>query len=639
MDSKLKEKIDKLPRVPGVYLMKSACGETIYVGKAVNLHARVRSYFSKAPSDSRPFVALLDKVLADIEVILVRSEKEALLLENELIKKHQPKYNILLRDDKTYVSLRVDLRHDFPRIEVVRKTKDDGATYFGPYDSSSDIRAVLRMIHRHFQLRVCTDKALANRKRPCLVHQIGRCPAPCVFEVPVHEYRRNVEAAVLLLEGRSKQLEDFLKGRIKQCAEGLKFEEAAQLRDQLEALRRSQEKQVVVLGHFEDKDFLGVAQSSQLLSIYVLQLRQGRLAGGRPFHFQQQGIPVEEVFSSFLNLYYAAESFIPGHILLPMQLEEDAKALALLLGEKKKTKVKLHTPRRGPLLKLLSMAQENANNHLSAHEQKEEDTQKLLATLQQKLGLQKFPRWVECFDISHFQGKSIVGSKVAAVDGKLEKALYRHFHLKTVASNDDFRSLYEVVLRRLKQGKKEGKLPDLVVIDGGKGQLSAAVAAAKDAQVKGVEWVGLAKSRLKEQALPTELSVRSEERLFLPGRKEALVLPQNAAELLFLELLRDEAHRFAVGFQRKTARKRALWTQLEEIPGVGSARRKKLLQHFGSHRRLQEASCADIAEVAGVGERLARQIFDFLNKPKINEDNVGIVESLVEPSGKISIFR
>jgi len=613
MDSKLREKIDKLPRAPGVYLMKSACGEVVYVGKAINLHARVRSYFAQAPSDTRPFVALLDKVLADIEVILVRSEKEALLLENELIKKHQPKYNILLRDDKTYLSLRVDLRHDFPRIEVVRKTKDDGATYFGPYDSSSDIREVLRMIHRHFQLRVCSDKALASRKRPCLVHQIGRCPAPCVFEVPVHEYRRNVEAAVLLLEGRSKQLEDFLKARIKQCAEALKFEEAALLRDQLEALLRSQEKQVVVLGNFEDKDFVGFAQSSQLLSIYVLQLRQGRLAGGRPFHFRQQGLPAEEVLSSFLNLYYASENFIPKQIWLPMQLKEEEGALAALLREKKKARVEIRRPpRRGQLRKLLSMAQENATNHLNAHEQKEEDTQKLLATLQKKLGLKKFPRWVECMDISHFQGKSIVGSKVAAVDGTLQKALYRHFHLKTVASNDDFKSIYEVVFRRLKQGRAEGKLPDLVVIDGGKGQLSAAMAAAKDLGEEGVEWASLAKSR----ALSGEDSEWSEERLFLPGRKEALVLSPSSAQLLFLVRLRDEAHRFAVEFQRRTARKQALQTQLHDIPGIGSARSKSLLQHFGSHKRLQAASCAEIAQVAGIGEALAAHIFDFLHKPK-----------------------
>ena len=624
MDNALKEKIDNLPRAPGVYLMKSARGEIIYIGKAVDLHARVRSYFSQAPSDSRAFVALLDKVLFDLEVVVVSTEKEALLLENELIKKHQPKFNIRLRDDKTYLSLRVDLRQDFPRIEVVRKTKDDGATYFGPYDSATDIREVLRMIRRHFQLRVCTDKTLATRKRPCLLHQIGRCPAPCVFEVPVHEYRRNVEAAVLLLEGRSRQLEDFLKERIKQNAEALKFEEAAQWRDQLSALRRSQEKQVVVLSHFEDKDFFGLAQNSDMLCTYVLQLRQGRLMGGRAFHFRQQGIPVEEVFSSFLNLYYAAEPLIPKQILLPMQLE-DAPALALLLREKKKARVELRVPSRGELFKLLKMAQENAASSLSEHRQKEEDTEKLLAELQRKLFLKKFPRWVECFDVSHFQGKSIVASKVAAVDGKLEKSLYRRFHLKTVASNDDFRSLYEVIYRRLKKGKEEGRLPDLGVVDGGKGQLSAAMAAARDLGIKEVEWVGLAKSRLKETPEPEAFSVRSEERLFLPSRKEALVWAQNSAELLFLLRLRDEAHRFAVGFQRKTARKKALQTPWEEIYGIGSARRKALLQHFGSCQRLQKASCAEIAQVAGIGQALAAKVFNSLHKPKINEDNLGVV--------------
>jgi len=614
--TQLREKINNLPRAPGVYLMKSACGDIIYVGKAINLHARVRSYFSQTPSDGRAFVALLDKVLFDIEVVVVHSEKEALLLENELIKKHQPKYNIRLRDDKTYLSLRVDLRHEFPRIEVVRKTKDDGATYFGPYGSATDIREVLRMIHRYFQLRICTDKALATRKRPCLAYQMGRCPAPCVFEVPVHEYRRNVDAAMLLLEGRSKQLEDFLKGRIKQCSNALKFEEAARLRDQLSALLRSQEKQLVVLEGLDDKDFVGFAQNSHMFSIYVLQLRQGHLVGGRPFCFRQQGVPVEEVLSSFLNLYYASENFIPKQILLPIQLKEDEEALALLLREKKKAKVEIRMPHRGKWLSLLKTAQENAHNNLNEHEQKEEDVEKLLAELQQKLALKKLPRWVECFDVSHFQGNSIVGSKVAAIDGKLDKSLYRRFHLRTVVSNDDFKSLYEVVFRRLKQGKEEGALPDLIVVDGGKGQLSSAMAAARDLQVTDVEWVGLAKSRLLGQALPEEMPQKSEERIFLPGRKEALVLPQSLAELLFLVRLRDEAHRFAVAFQRKSARKQALRTRLDEVWGVGDARKRSLLQHFGSHKCLEKASCAEIAQVAGIGEQLAAKIFNSLHKPK-----------------------
>jgi len=617
MNDTLKEKIKNLPRAPGVYLMKSTRGEVIYVGKAINLNARVRSYFVQAPSDTRPFVALLDKMLEDIEVMLVHSEKEALLLENELIKKHQPKYNILLRDGKTYLSLRIDLRQAFPRIEIVRSTQDDGATYFGPYDSATDIREVLRMIRRHFQLRVCSDKTLATRKRPCLVHQMGRCPAPCVFEVSADEYRQHVEAVMLLLKGRSKQLLDFLKTRMQQCSEALRFEEAARLRDQLEALSRSQEKQVVVLDNLEDRDFLGFAQNSHKLSVYVLQLRQGRISGGRSFGFKQQGIPVEEVFSSFLNLYYAAESFIPQHILLPMSLQEDAQALVALLRERKHAKVEIRTPCRGKWLSLLQTAQENAQNHLHEYGQ-EEDTPQLLASLQQKLALKKLPRWVECWDVSHSQGKSLVASKVAALEGKLEKSLYRRFHLKTVASNDDFQSLYEVISRRLKQAKEAGgPFPDLMVVDGGKGQLSAAMAAARDLGLGGeMDWIGLAKSRLLSQPLPQETSLRSEERIFLPGRKEALVLPQNAAELLFLVRLRDEAHRFAVTFQRKTARKQLLRTQLDEIPGIGHARKTSLLQHFGSYQRLEKASCAQIAEVDGIGEALAAKLVDFLHKPK-----------------------
>ncbi|MCL2259249.1 MAG: excinuclease ABC subunit UvrC [Proteobacteria bacterium] len=604
--------------------MKSARGEVLYVGKAINLNARVRSYFVQAPSDTRPFVALLDRVLADLEVVVVHSEKEALLLESELIKKHQPKYNILLRDGKSYLHLRIDLHQEFPRVEVVRNLEEDGATYFGPYDSATDIREVVRMIRRYFQLRVCTDRTLATRKRPCLIHQMGRCLAPCVYEVPAEEYRQHVDAVMLLLKGRSKQLVDFLKKRMKQYSEELKFEEAARVRDQLGALGRSQEKQAVVFNNTDDRDFLGFAQNSHKLSIYILQLRQGRLDGGRSFCFKQQGIPLEEVFSSFLNLYYAAESFIPSHILLPMQLQEDTEALVTLLREKKNAKVEIHTPSRGKWRSLLQTAQENASNNLQEHEHEEEDTQKLLAQLQQKLFLKKFPRWVECFDISHSQGKSIVASKVAAVEGKLEKGRYRRFHLKTVDANDDFRSLYEILFRRLKRGEEEGAFPDLIVIDGGKGQLSAAMAAARDLRIaEEIDWVGLAKGRLLRQALPAEASTHSEERLFLPGRKEALLLPQNAPELLFLARLRDEAHRFALAFQRKTARKQLLRTRLDEIPGIGSARKRCLLQHFGSHKRLKEASCAEIAEVCGIGEALAAKLFDSLHKPKEEKEPLG----------------
>jgi excinuclease ABC subunit C len=597
MDAKLEAKLESLPTEPGVYLMKDRRGEIIYVGKAVNLRNRVRSYFTRT-GDTRAFVSLLDQFLGDIETVLVHNEKEALLLENELIKKHKPRFNVLLKDDKQYISLRLDRSQPFPRLEVVRRYEKDGARYFGPYSSASAIRETLRIINRYFHLRTCTDHVLANRKRPCLLHQIGRCPAPCVYPVPEQEYRKSVDEVVLFLEGKAGELVDGLRSRMKQAAGELKFEEAARIRDQLLAIERSLERQKVATTDFKDQDVFSSHREGDRLLVYVLYVRKGRLNGGQAFPLGSQEFPDEELLPSFVNLYYDQGNFVPEEVLLPLDIEE-REGLEALLTERKGEKVRVMVPKRGEKRDLVDMAQKNAEQAVIERRRTKDETEVVLRRLQERLHLRNLPRRVECFDISHFQGASIVASQVAATDGEIDKSRYRRYRIKTLEKQDDFASMHEVISRRLKRGQEEGDLPDLLVIDGGKGQLASALAAAKDLGVEGVDIISLAKSRDLEVHDRDEESNRSPERVFIPHRKDPIVLRQNSAELYLLARLRDEAHRFAITFQQKSMRKGNFHSVLEEIPGVGDSRKKLLLRQFGSLKRVREATIEELAEVLG----------------------------------------
>lgn len=604
MDAKLEAKLDALPTEPGVYLMKDRRGEIIYVGKAVNLRNRVRSYFTRT-GDTRAFVSLLDQFLGDIETVLVHNEKEALLLENELIKKHKPRFNVLLKDDKQYISLRLDRTQAYPRLEVVRKYQKDGARYFGPYSSASAIRETLRIINRYFHLRTCTDHVLANRKRPCLLHQIGRCPAPCVYPVPEEGYRKSVDEVVLFLEGKAGELVDGLRARMKQAAGELKFEEAARIRDQLLAIERSLERQKVATTDFKDQDVFAFHREGDRLLVYVLYIRQGRLNGGQAFPLGSQEFPDEELLPSFVNLYYDQGNFVPEEVLLPLDIEE-REGLEALLTERKGERVRVMVPKRGEKRDLVEMAQKNAEQAVLERRRTKDETEVVLRRLQERLHLRHLPRRMECFDISHFQGSSIVASQVAATDGEIDKSRYRRYRIKTLEKQDDFASMHEVITRRLKRGQEEGDLPDLLVIDGGKGQLASALAAARDLGIEGVDIISLAKSRDLEVHDRDEESARSPERVFLPHRKDPIVLRQNSAELYLLTRLRDEAHRFAITFQQKSMRKGNFHSVLEDIPGVGETRKKLLLRQFGSLKRVREATIEELADVLGptVAERV-----------------------------------
>jgi excinuclease ABC subunit C len=603
--------VARLPQRPGVYLMKGHADEVIYVGKAVNLRARVRSYFTRASSDTRAFVSLLDQLVSDIQTVVVDNEKEALLLENELIKKHHPRFNVQLRDDKQFLCLRLDTEHPYPRLETVRRMAKDGARYFGPYASAGSIRETLRVVNRVFQLRTCSDHVLANRKRPCLLFQIGRCPAPCVYPVAEREYKKSVDAVTLFLEGKAGPLKEQLHARMREASKELRFEEAARLRDQAIALERSLERQKVATEATSDHDFFGFYREADRMLVYVLYVRGGRIAGGQPFYFSGQQFPDDEVLESFVSLYYLDDNIVPDEVLLPFA-PASLDGLAEVLSEKKGKKVPVRIPQRGEKVALIDLATQNAKQAFTERRRSREEQGEVLQRLQTALRLRRVPRRIECFDVSHFQGQALVASLVAATDGEPDKSRYRHFHLRTVHGNDDFASMHEIVGRRLKRAKADGDLPDLIVIDGGKGQLQAAQAAFKDQGVDDVDLVALAKSRDLDVADRDAEEQHSAERVFLAGRKDPVILPENSPELFVLTRLRDEAHRFAITFQRKVARKRTVRSALDEIPGIGAARRAALLKHFGSVKGLKAATVEELSEVDGIGPAVAERIFNAL---------------------------
>ncbi|HZJ55687.1 MAG TPA: excinuclease ABC subunit UvrC [Myxococcaceae bacterium] len=610
----LDEKLDRLPPAPGVYLMKDARGEVIYVGKAVNLRSRVRSYFGRS-SDTRAFIPFLESWLADVDTVVVSNEKEALLLENELIKRYQPRFNVLLKDDKNFICLRLDPAGEWPRLEVVRRFKRDGAMYFGPYASASSIRETLRIINRYFQLRTCSDHVLHHRKRPCLLHQIGRCPAPCVYDVSREEYAESVREVALFLEGKGGELLDALRTRMKAAAEGLRFEQAARLRDQLYAIERSLERQKIATTEAIDQDVFGYHREADRLVVYVLYIRQGRLNGGQSFPFTGQEFPDEELLGSFVNLYYGEDNVLPDEVLLPLRPEGGVDPLAELLTEKRGRRVRVIVPQRGEKLRLVEMSAANARQALLDQRRSRDELEAVLERLRDRLHLSRMPRRMECFDISHFQGSSIVASQVAMTDGELDRSRYRRFRIKSVQAQDDFASMYEVVSRRLRRGQEAGDLPDLLVIDGGKGQLASARAAMKDAGVT-IDVVGLAKSRELDSDDRAGVAARTPERVFVPEKKDPIVLPQNSPELFLLVRVRDEAHRFAITYQQKLMRRRNFKSVLEDIPGVGEGRKKALLRAFGSLKRIRETSIEELAAQAGLGTTLAERIHAHLHAPE-----------------------
>jgi len=598
------EQLPGLPTAPGVYLFRDRGGKVIYVGKAKNLRARVRSY--ARGGDERSQVPFLLRHIASVESLVTANEKEALVLENNLIKQYKPRYNIRLKDDKTYVSVKVTMGEKWPRVFATRKVQQDGAAYFGPFTSAYALHQTLDTIRKVFPLRTCSDTVFRNRSRPCLEYQIKRCLGPCCLPVDQEEYRRHLREACLLLEGKDQLLRQALERRMREAAQALRFEEAARLRDQIAALDRTVEQHRAVSRERKDRDVFGLYREGGFIEISVLFVRAGKITGSQAYGLEDFEFADGEVLEAVLTQFYQGERQVPDEILLPAEIS-DADVREEYLGEKKGKRVVILTPRRGSRLELVRMARENARQAFGSRTDAGRQREKMLEQLGRALRLRSAPKRIECFDISNIQGALAVGSMVVFDEGEPQRSRYRRFKVRSGDGADDFGMMYEVLTRRFRRAKEEGDLPDLVVVDGGKGQLNVALAVFQELGITGVDAVALAKMRAERA--PRSREVRhSPERVFLPERKNPLILRRNSTALFLLQRIRDEAHRFALSYHKKLRKKARMRSVLEDVAGVGAGRRRALLRHFGSVARIRQATCEEISQVPGVSVHLARQI-------------------------------
>ncbi|HKA16233.1 MAG TPA: excinuclease ABC subunit UvrC [Myxococcota bacterium] len=609
----LAERADRLPTSTGVYLFKNARGAVLYVGKAQNLRSRVKQYV--LGGDGRVSIPKLLDRATDVDVVVTPSVKDALLLENELIKRHKPVFNVRLRDDKQYLALRLDARETWPRLREVRKFADDGADYFGPYTSSIAMHEALSNLRRIFPLRSCTEgtfKDYARRGRPCIEFEMKRCLAPCCGRVDTAAYADLVAGTAMFLRGRSTELVTALRERMARAAEAEQFEEAARLRDRIGAVERTVERQQIVGLRRADRDVFALARRGGDAEVHVLHVREGRVIGAQGYPLDAVPLDDGEVISSFLAQYYAVSGGrpIPGEIIAPAAVD-DGGALESWLSDRAESRVAVRVPQRGALRELLAMAHRNAELGLAQRLEADESVAAALAELGEQLGLPGPPRRIEGYDISTLHGTLTVGSRVVFADGQPEKNDYRRYRIREAPPDDDYACLREVIGRRLARADRE-PLPDLLLIDGGKGQLAVASAAIADAGVS-VNAASIAKER--DELSPSPRVKRSgglkAERVFLPNRRDPLMLPPSSRALLLLQRVRDESHRFAIEFQRRLRSKQNFASILEELPGIGPGKRRALLGALGSLRAVREASVETLANVPGVSRRDAQTIAGF----------------------------
>jgi excinuclease ABC subunit C len=605
----LNERIKNAPQSPGVYLMKDGDDGVIYVGKAGNLKNRIKAYVSG--TDSRGMVPFLVSRVCDVDYIVTKTEKEALILENSLIKEHRPRYNVNLKDDKTYYSIRIDPADPFPRFQLVRRPKQDTARYFGPYPSSASAKETLRFLQFVFPLRTCRDQELNTRKRPCLEYEIRRCLAPCVGMIDVPAYERLVRDSVAFLEGRERKLIGDLRTRMKNASVQMHFEEAAILRDRIAAIDETLERQHVVSVNMTDRDVFGLHREEDLTQICILFIRKGRILGKKEFPLLRVAGDTSEILSSLIKQYYDSGVHIPEGVILPCEIE-DRHVVQDWLSEKGQHKVSVSVPRKGRGMEALEIARCNAENAFHAEKQKKDNSEETMGILVRLLQLRKKPARIECFDISNIGGHHAVGSMVTFVNGNPWKPGYRRFRIKTVDKSDDYAMIYEVLERRYRGGEN---LPDLIVVDGGKGQLGVAVTVLHDLGLNETDVIGIAKAK----ALQNEL--RTEDHVYLPRRKNPVYLSKWPSALFLLQRIRDEAHRFAVSYYRKLKGKKDLRSILDNVPGIGKNRKKTLLTFFGDSQKIRAASIETLQSVDGIGLQTARKILAFLKEKNGGTDS------------------
>jgi len=609
-DQQREDKLKALHNAPGVYLMKDALGDVIYVGKAAALRSRVRSYF-QSPNGLHQRTQALVLEIADFEVIQTATESEAFLLEDSLIKRHQPRFNVRLRDDKRYPYLKIT-NEAFPRVRIVRRRYPDGARYFGPYTNAKAMRSTLKLAQKLFPIRTCSlDLPLKTPRRPCLNYHIERCSGPCAELLSEADYGQMVDQAAMLFEGRISGLITRLRKSMKASSESEEFERAAHVRDQLNSLQRSLERQSVVLNDQIDRDVIGLAADANRACAFVFAVRGGRIVGRQIFLLRApEGTAASDILEAFMIQYYANASSIPRELLLPSDVEH-GDLLASWLTELRGRRVAIKVPQRGEKRSLVVMASDNAKYALK-QDQKQSTIQKESSTalieLVDGLALDGFPQRIEAFDISNTQGGEATGSMVVFENGRPRRDAYRLFKVHLSGKPDDYAMMKEVVRHRFRRGLAEmanptltrgkfSELPDLLLIDGGKGQLNVAVAVLRELNIEGIDVIGLAKRQ---------------EEVFKPGRSQPIQLPIDSEALLLLRRIRDEAHRFAVSYHRKLRSKRSLSSVLDGIPGIGPKRKSALMKAFGSVDRLSHATAEDISLGAGVSETLAAKILSHL---------------------------
>ncbi len=524
--------------------MKDVKNEVIYVGKAKILRNRVKSYF-QAHSDERLYCQFMVKRVNDVDFLVTETEKEALILENNLIKQFKPRFNINLRDDKTFVSIKIDLSKSFPVLRIVRQIEKDGSLYFGPYSSSKSVRETLRHINEIFSIRKCTDNVFKNRKRPCLYYQLGKCLAPCCKLISKDAYRDLIDQIVLVLKGKNNELIKILKEKMNAASLSLKYEEAAKIRDKIVSIEKTVEKQNIHSMKFVDRDVFGYCVKGKEICIQAMFIRSGNLTDASTYYFVMEHNSEEETFSSFIKQFYINNGFIPKEVIVPL-LTDDMVILEDVLAELKGKKVEVLKPLRGEKFKLLQMALKNAENSLKLKDVKTESEANILAKVTGTLNLKNYPETIECFDVSNMTGKQAVGAMVVFKDGVPDKSSYRRFKIKSVNQPDDYSMMREILKRRYIRAIEENNIPDLTIIDGGKGHLSVANEVLIELGVFSVDLISIAKGKKEKSTI---------DHIFSSVNSEQINLESDSSELLFIQRIRDEAHRFAVTYHRKIRQK------------------------------------------------------------------------------------
>lgn len=590
----------------GVYLFKGARNKVIYVGKAANLRSRVRQYLRGG--DGRFMVPFLVSEALDVDVVITHTAKEALLLENSLIKKHRPRYNVKLVDDKNFLHLRLDRREAWPRFTLVRQLRDDGPLYFGPYHSASKARDTLAMLQRAFPIRTCTDAVLRSRKRPCLLHQMGRCVAPCVDLATAEAYNELLDEAVMLLQGKRRPLVQRLKARMVRHAEAEEFEQAAQVRDVIRSIEHTLERQSVVDPKLGDRDMWGIARSEGRAAVVILPVREGFMGEPRVTLVDRLGEDLGESLSTLVNTAYPAGVFIPKEICLPED-PVDVQALVEVLTERRGKRVVVWTPKKGDKRRLIELAVENGRLRLAQANDEDARLQRSLEELAKICGLSAPPHRIECFDNSNIGGEFPVAAMAVFIDGRPARAEYRRYKVKTIVGSDDYGTMREILGRRFRRAIEDGVFPDLLVVDGGKGQLNVALAVLQDLGLHNQAVIGISKPRTERRHGDRHAT----DKIVLPNVKDPIRPSRAHGGLRVLQYIRDEVHNHAIRYHRQVRRRTSLTSVLESIVGVGPARRKALLTKLGSAAAVVDASREQLAQVDGIGPALADQIYKALH--------------------------